>query len=121
MKNKPNLKRRKHSASTKSTIVQQALEGELSKAAISRQYDINTNMLSRWIREYQSGAQWSRPYKHKTLMLPVVTEVHEAIATEQPQTKIDSFDVTVDMKSGHRVSLNNIDVSTLKTLFEVLP
>lgn len=111
------LPRRRYSSETKLAIVRQALSGEQSKAAISRQHDINTNMLCRWIREYQYGAHWLPQDINVPKVYPVMAEVD---VTADVTEKTESFDMTVDLRSGHRVTLNGIDAAALKTIFEVL-
>lgn len=48
------MKRTRHSNDFKLQIVKEALESG-NKAAVARRYEIATNMLHRWVKDYESG------------------------------------------------------------------
>lgn len=66
------MKRTRHSNDFKLQIVKEALESG-NKAAVARLYEIATNMLHRWVKDYESGklGEVSQGYA-VTLVLPLV-------------------------------------------------
>jgi len=48
------LKRNKHSKEFKLQVIKEAMETG-NKAAVARRYELATNMLHRWIKEYEAG------------------------------------------------------------------
>ena len=120
--------RRRFKPETKLQIVQEALSGNLSKAAVARKYDVNTNQVCRWIREYQSGAHWVPNTRSALLPLVIAPEpqVSASSISENPalpkpadhQTAI--ADVSVRFKSGHHLSVNSASPAHLTALIEAL-
>jgi len=108
--------RRRYAPEMKLEIVQEAIAGKRSKAAIARKHGINANQVSNWIREYNNNARWVD--KAKIPMLPVVVEQERAleisaeILSEReitlpvpPQPKRSSVDV--QFGSGHTLTISN--------------
>jgi transposase len=50
----PTMKRNKYSTEFKLQVVKEAMETG-NKAAVARRYEIGSNMLHRWVREYEQG------------------------------------------------------------------
>lgn len=108
--------RRRYAPELKLEIVQEALAGKHSKAAIARKHDINANQVSNWIREYRNQARWVE--KAQIPMLPIVlsneithdvgdsTRDVEKIDT-QPAPQPDKPVLEIQLTSGHRLSLRN--------------
>ena len=48
------MKRNKHSKEFKLQVIKEAIETG-NKAAVARRYELATNMLHRWIKEYEDG------------------------------------------------------------------
>ena len=125
MINTPKRYRRSFTASFKSAIVQEALSGIDSQSAISRKHDVNSNQLSRWIREYQQGFRWARSVDQSSSFLPVVatSDVNADSATEiiyPATTSGQDISISVDLKSGHRLAISEGNTMVLKVLLEML-
>ena len=74
------MKQTKHSTYFKLQLVKEALETG-NKAAVARRYEIATNMLHRWIKEYHDG-------KFGDVQMEQISEFDsKAIAEENDQLK----------------------------------
>lgn len=120
--------RRRFKPETKLQIVQEALSGNLSKAAVARKYDVNTNQVCRWIREYQSGAHWVPNTRPALLPLVIASEpeVSAISISENPVLPVPAdrqtanVDVSVRFNSGHQLSVNSASPEHLAALIEAL-
>ena len=118
--------RRRFSNEFKMKIVREAQAGELSISQISRKHDVNNNQIFRWLREVKQGqAAWVRHcYDQPTLpstdsvFMPVtLTQGPDVKPVKQTKTPI----VTIELASGHRVLLHEMNVNMLRTLLACLP
>ena len=100
--------RRRYAPEFKSKIVKQALSGQTSKAAVARQYGINANLLSNWIREYRRNALWTR--KVTTPLVPIVLTEPATPTLHNVCQDVGSNDqgtqVTISLATGHQLTLN---------------
>jgi transposase len=121
--------RRRYAPELKLEIVQEALAGKRSKAAIARKHDINANQVSNWIREYRNNACWVE--KARIPMLPVVLskgtrheqcrfnrDVEKAYTQSVPQ--LDSSVLDIQLTSGHRLSFSNPNEAQLHLILKAL-
>ena len=121
--------RRRYAPELKLKIVQEALAGKQSKAAIARKYDINANQVSNWIREYRNQARWVD--KAQIPMLPIVLSkeiTHDVSEPKRDVEKVDTQSFTqvdqpvleVQLTSGHRLSLRNPNELQLSLILRAL-
>lgn len=123
------LSRRHFKPEVKLQIVQDALKGTLSKAAVARKYNVNANQVCRWVREFRAGARWV-PESPVTLLPAIVdsTEARECRAfndssdrSECSNSKVPAGPVIqVHFNSGHQLVIDTVTPSQLKMLIEAL-
>lgn len=121
MNHQAHLPRRRYSNDQKLRIVEAALTGEQSKAAVVRAHDINANQLSRWIKEYHEGAAW-RIQATKLLPVTVDASSRALIADVKRPCSIttEQCAVEVTLNTGHQLILNNPSGTLLASLLAAL-
>lgn len=106
--------RRRYPPELKLKIVHEAITGSESKAAIAREYDINANMLSNWIREFRNEARWVK--KANSPMIPMIVVDHSTDqhapnhqpCAQTPESTRPSMSVmSIRFNSGHQLNLSN--------------
>ncbi len=124
-------KRRSFSAAFKMNIAQLALAGELSVSIIARRYDINTNQVFRWSREFrQQQVPWAKqalqlpspgsepkllPVKIQDLFCPT-PEVRAPVAA----SVAESSSLTLSFGSGTQLCISQLTPDLLRTVLESL-
>ena len=109
--------RRTFSPEFKLARVRQVLDGDESTASVARQYQLNDNLLFKWISEYRSNALWvvrAQPF------VPVViqdTPVGSPLSSVQPAAEVQA---NLILKSGHRLELSGLDPQRFRALIELL-
>jgi len=114
--------RRTFSPEFKLERVREVLDGPDSTAAVARRYQLNDNLLFKWVSEYRSNALW---VSRATQFLPVeVVDEPLALSPQVPRkTSQDNglrLSATLSLNSGHRLELTDLDAEHLKILVEVL-
>jgi len=115
--------RRTFSPQWKMDIVNQATTSSRSVSLIARDNNINTNQVFRWIREVKKGqSRWVRvamgmqSLMHKeepAAFLPVITS-----PPKQPVPAPSS--ITVELTTGHRVTVDHADEQLVRILLSAL-
>ena len=124
-------KRRTFSPVLKMNIAQLALAGELSVSVIARQYDINTNQVFRWTREFQhQQVYWVKqalqlpssapappllPVKIQDSLLPS-SDVNVSVKT----SVAESSSLTLHLRSGTQLCISQLTPALLRTVLESL-
>ncbi len=115
--------RRVFSPAIKQKMVQEVAEQKLSAAEIARKYQVNTNQLFRWTREYEAGrVLWVRRAKGLA-SLPAVAKppaflpVNVTSAVSQSPSAVA---VTVEFRSGHKLLLHDMSSALLQQLVSAL-
>ncbi len=115
--------RRAFTPQWKMDIVHQAKSSSRSVSLIARENNINTNQVFRWIREAKKGqARWVRM---ATGTLPLAqsntptTFLPVAVAPPKPALPTTSS-ITVELASGHRLTVNNADAQMVRVLLSAL-
>lgn len=116
--------RRKFSPELKLQIIKQAKAADNSVSVVARKYDINANQVFRWMREMEKGhARWVQVVNDQlpapkeqvaSTFLPVA-----AVAPPEP-VKSAMPSITLELASGHRVTIENADASILQILLTTL-
>ncbi len=124
-------KRRTFSPVLKMNIAQLALAGELSVSVIARQYDINTNQVFRWTREFrQNQVYWVK----QALQLPSSAPAPQLLPVKIQDNLLPSSDVSVSVKtsvaesssltlsfrSGTQLCISQLTPALLRTVLESL-
>lgn len=124
-------KRRIFSPVLKMNIAQLALAGELSVSVIARQYNINTNQVFRWTREFrQNQVYWVK----QALQLPSSTPAPPLLPVKIQDSLLPSSDVSVSVKtsvaesssltlsfgSGTQLCISQLTPALLRTVLESL-
>jgi transposase len=124
-------KRRTFSPVLKMNIAQLALAGELSVSVIARQYDINTNQVFRWTREFrQNQVYWVK----QALQLPSSAPAPQLLPVKIQDSLLPSSDVSVSVKtsvaesssltlhlrSGTQLCISQLTPALLRTVLESL-
>ena len=124
-------KRRTFSPVLKMNIAQLALAGELSVSVIARQYDINTNQVFRWTREFQhQQVYWVK----QALQLPSSAPAPQLLPVKIQDNLLPSSDVSVSVKtsvaesssltlhlrSGTQLCISQLTPALLRTVLESL-
>ena len=124
-------KRRTFSPVLKMNIAQLALAGELSVSVIARQYDINTNQVFRWTREFQhQQVYWVK----QALQLPSSAPAPQLLPVKIQDSLLPSSDVSVSVKtsvaesssltlhlrSGTQLCISQLTPALLRTVLESL-
>ncbi len=124
-------KRRTFSPVLKMNIAQLALAGELSVSVIARQYDINTNQVFRWTREFQhQQVYWVK----QALQLPSSAPAPPLLPVKIQDSLLPSSDVSVSVKtsvaesssltlhlrSGTQLCISQLTPALLRTVLESL-
>ena len=114
--------RRTFSPEFKLERVREVLDGPDSTAAVARRYQLNDNLLFKWVSEYRSNALW---VSRATQFLPVeVVDKPLAVSPQPPittgQDNCRRVSATLALTSGHRLELNDLDPEHLKALVELL-
>lgn len=117
------LGRRTFSPQWKMNIVDQATTSSRSVSLIARENNINTNQVFRWIREVKKGqSRWVRvamgmqslPHQEEpAAFLPVIPS-----PLKQPAPA--STSITVELTTGHRVTVNQADEQIVRLLLLAL-
>ena len=124
-------KRRTFSPVLKMNIAQLALAGELSVSVIARQYDINTNQVFRWTREFQhQQVYWVK----QALQLPSSAPAPPLLPVKIQDSLLPSSDVSISVKtsvaesssltlhlrSGTQLCISQLTPALLRTVLESL-
>ena len=124
-------KRRTFSPVLKMNIAQLALAGELSVSVIARQYDINTNQVFRWTREFQHHQVY---WEKQALQLPSSAPAPPLLPVKIQDNLLPSSDVSVSVKtsvaesssltlhlrSGTQLCISQLTPALLRTVLESL-
>ncbi|EPJ3803425.1 transposase [Providencia vermicola] len=87
MRAKEKLPRKRYSPEFKMELVRLALEEEGSVAALARHYDVNDNLLFKWIRLWQREGRVCRPRKNSSslpALIPVQLRAEPSPPTSEP-------------------------------------
>lgn len=127
-------KRRTFSPAFKMNIAKLSLAGSQSVSSLARQYDINTNQVFRWTREFKrQQAYWVK----QALQLPFATSVSQlvpvniqgsslpapavdVIAEAPPVTVATTSSLTLQFCSGEQLSISQLTPALLRTVLESL-
>ena len=124
-------KRRTFSPVLKMNIAQLALAGEQSVSVIARQYNINTNQVFRWTREFrQNQVYWVK----QALQLPSSAPAPQLLPVKIQDSLLSSSDVSVSVKtsvaesssltlsfgSGTQLCISQLTPALLRTVLESL-
>ncbi len=124
-------KRRTFSPVLKMNIAQLALAGEQSVSVIARQYNINTNQVFRWTREFrQNQVYWVK----QALQLPSSAPAPQLLPVKIQDSLLPSSDVSVSVKtsvaesssltlhlrSGTQLCISQLTPALLRTVLESL-
>lgn len=124
-------KRRTFSPVLKMNIAQLALAGEQSVSVIARQYNINTNQVFRWTREFrQNQVYWVK----QALQLPSSAPAPQLLPVKIQDNLLPSSDVSVSVKtsvaesssltlhlrSGTQLCISQLTPALLRTVLESL-
>ena len=115
----------------KMNIAQLALAGEQSVSVIARQYNINTNQVFRWTREFrQNQVYWVK----QALQLPSSAPAPQLLPVKIQDNLLPSSDVSVSVKtsvaesssltlsfrSGTQLCISQLTPALLRTVLESL-
>lgn len=124
-------KRRTFSPVLKMNIAQLALAGEQSVSVIARQYNINTNQVFRWTREFrQNQVYWVK----QALQLPSSAPAPQLLPVKIQDSLLPSSDMSVSVKtsvaesssltlhlrSGTQLCISQLTPALLRTVLESL-
>ena len=116
--------RRKFSPELKLQIIKQAQDSEQSVSVVAREYDVNANQVFRWMREMEKGkARWVRVINGQCQTpkaQTVSTFLPVAASSPAKLTKSITPCITVELTSGHRLSIENANTDLLQTLLTTL-
>jgi transposase-like protein len=101
--------RRQYSPEFKQRVIQESLE---SNDSVSRRYDLNANLLFKWLYLHKQQANTSG-----TVLLPV------SITPDPPSLALASdrrHSIEIDLKTGRLFLHDHVDLGQLRTLIEVI-
>ncbi len=124
-------KRRTFSPVVKMNIAQLALAGEQSVSVIARQYNINTNQVFRWTREFQQQQVY---WVKQALQLPSTVSVPQLLPVKIQDSLLPTSDVvlpvetsvaassslTLNLHSGTQLCISQLTPALLRTVLESL-
>lgn len=115
--------RRVFSPALKQKMVLEVAARKLSASEIARKYEVNTNQLFRWTREYDAGrVLWVRRAKGLE-PLPAVAKPSTFLPVNVTSTvslRPSAAAVTVEFRSGHKLMLHDITATLLQQLVSAL-
>ena len=124
-------KRRTFSPVLKMNIAQLALAGEQSVSVIARQYNINTNQVFRWTREFrQNQVYWVK----QALQLPSSAPAPQLLPVKIQDSLLPSPDIgvagglsvasasslTLSFRTGTQLCISQLTPALLRTVLESL-
>ncbi|MCD8475473.1 MAG: transposase [Shewanella fodinae] len=128
-------KRRTFSPAFKMNIAKLSLAGSQSVSSLARQYDINTNQVFRWTREFKrQQAYWVK----QALQLPFATSVSQLVPVKiqgsslpapavdviaeapLPVTVATTSSLTLQFCSGEQLSISQLTPALLRMVLESL-
>ena len=124
-------KRRTFSPVLKMNIAQLALAGTQSGSTIARQYDINTNQVFRWTREFQhQQVYWVKqalqlpPSGSEPKLLPVKIQdsllPSSDVGISVKTSVAESSSLTLHLRSGTQLCISQLTPALLRTVLESL-
>ncbi len=115
--------RRRFTDAEKRRAVEATFEAGVSMSQVSRRFDLNTNLLFAWRRQYQQGL-----LKESGALIPV--EVVDPIGSKPKKQSATSGDTTsatadgsveIDLAGGHRVRIQGKpDADVIRQVLEAL-
>ena len=105
--------RRKFSPEFKQRVIQESLESNVSVSVVARRYDLNANLLFKWLYLHKQQTNTAG-----TVLLPV------SITPDSPSLAALASDrrhsIEIDLKTGRMFLPDTIDLAQLHTLIEVI-
>ncbi len=117
-------KRRSYSLELKRQIVQEALDGSASVSVVARRYDINTNQLFRWRRQYREGLLRDEPPPQSLVPIEISQSRQELPMVSAPAVaghRSEAGSLEVTLANGHQVVVTGaVCLVTLQAVLEAL-
>ena len=104
--------RRQFSPEFKQRVIRESLEANASVSVVARRYDLNANLLFKWLYLHKQQANTSG-----TVLLPV------SITPDPPSLALASdrrHSIEIDLKTGRLFLHDHVDLGQLRTLIEVI-
>jgi transposase len=111
-------RRRTWTGALKRKIVAASFEPGASASVVARRYDVNTNQLFIWRRQYRDGLLFP-PDERGPALLPVT--ITEEPVGQKPPAPPDVGRIEIELPSGYRVRVDAaIDGKALRRVLDVL-
>jgi transposase-like protein len=104
--------RRQYSPEFKQRVIQESLESNDSVSVVARRYDLNANLLFKWLYLHKQQTNSAG-----TVLLPV------SITPDPPSLALANdhqHSIEIDLKTGRLFLNNHVDSVVLRTLIEVI-
>jgi len=111
-------RRRRWSEALKREIVAASFEPGASASVVARRYDVNTNQLFIWRRQYCDGLLVASDQSGPALLPVAITDEPVAQKAAAPS---DAGRIEIDLPSGYRIRVDAaIDGKALRRMLDVL-
>ncbi|WP_145754863.1 IS66-like element accessory protein TnpA [Nitrospirillum amazonense] len=111
-------RRRTWSESLKREIVAASFEPGASASVVARRYDVNTNQLFIWRRQYGDGLLVPTRENGPALLPVTITDAHSAEKTVAPA---DAGRIEIELPNGYRLRIDAaVEGKALRRVLDVL-
>jgi transposase len=105
--------RREFSPEFKHRVIQESLESNDSVSVVARRYDLNANLLFKWLYLHKQQTNTAG-----TVLLPVsITPDPPSLAAPESDSR---HSIEIDLKTGRLFLNDHVDSVVLRTLIEVI-